>query len=137
MRFLKKLLAALLPGAAVGAIAIALSQLILRNLGEIVRWVGGIAQMKESDVTLFSQILGQLRDAEIVSPWLPVLLICCGVNVLIALLIHRGKLRKFVLNVGLCLLLVTPFALWFTYVNGVMLGDMIPQLIPILESGLL
>ena len=138
MRIVKKLLAALLSGAGLAAVVILLSQLVLRHLGDIVGWIGGIAGMKASDLELFTQIFAQLRDAAIVSPWIPALLIGCALNAAVAYIIHSGKFRHVVININFVLLIpAVAAALWFTSVNGIMLGDMIRQLIPILESGLL
>ena len=140
MRILKRLAASLLRGAAVSVLVILLSQWILRSLGDIVGWIGSIAGLKEHDIALFSQIFGQLRDAEIASPWLAAIAIGCGINVLAAWMIRRFKVRRFIIDIGAILLgmiLGAAGALWFTRVNTVLLGDMIRQLIPILQSGLL
>ena len=140
MRLVKKLLFSLLPGAAAAVIAVVLSQQFLLHIADIVRWVGGVAGLKESDIALYVSIFSQLHDAVLVSPWLPALLIGCGINALAAFIITRGRMRRFVIDIGICILLLilaVAAALWFTTVNGVMLGDMIRLLIPILESGLL
>ena len=140
MRILKRLAASLLPGAADSVLVILLSQWILRSLGDIVGWIGSIAGLKENDIALFSQIFGQLRDAEIGSPWPAAIAIGCGINMLAAWMIRRFKVRRFIIDIGAMLLgmiLGAAGALWFTRVNTVLLGDMIRQLIPILQSGLL
>ena len=140
MRLVKKLLFSLLPGAAAAVIAVVLSQQFLLHIGDIVRWVGGVAGLKKSDIVLYVSIFSQLQDAVLVSPWIPALMICCGANVLLAWLIRGGRIRRMIINIGVCILLLIPAvaaALWFTTVNGVMLGDMIRLLIPILESDLL
>ena len=140
MRILKRLAASLLPGAADSVLVILLSQWILRSLGDIVGWIGSIAGLKENDIALFSQIFGQLRDAEIGSPCPAAIAIGCGINMLAAWMIRRFKVRRFIIDIGAMLLgmiLGAAGALWFTRVNTVLLGDMIRQLIPILQSGLL
>lgn len=140
MRLVRKLAVSLLPGAAASVLAILLSQWILRSLGEIVSWVGGVAGLKANDVALFSQILGQLRDAELASPWLAALLIGCIINALAAYIISRRKVRRYIIDIGgilLGLILAAIAALWFTRVNTVLVSDMVRQLIPILQSGLL
>ena len=136
MRFLKKVLASVVPGAAFGAAAVALAEWILRNLDQIVQWVGEIVQLEETQIVILSAVLGQLRGAELTLPWTEAILIGCAVNVLIALLIASGKIRKVVINVILMIPAVAA-VLWFTKVNGIMLGDVIEKLIPLLESGLL
>ena len=136
MSFLKNVIASVVPGAAFGAAAVALAEWILRNLDKIVQWVGEIIEMEAAEMAMISTILGTLRGAELTLPWKEAIIIGVIVNVLIALLIASGKIRKFVINVLLMIPAVAA-VLWFTKVNGIMLGDVIEQLIPLLESGLL
>ena len=136
MRFLKKVFVSVVPGAAFGAAAVVLAEWILRNLDQIVRWAGEIVKMENAQISMMAAVLGQLRGAELTLPWTEAILIGCAVNVLIALLIARGKVRKVVIDVLLMIPAVAA-VLWFTKVNGIMLGDVIEQLIPLLESGLL
>lgn len=135
MKILKKYFLPLVPGAVYGAAVTVLSQLLLRFSGQLFSLAGGAAGLDAGTVSYGAQVLGQLREATLGSPWLLTL----GCSVLFALLGRltagrRGwRVALWILAAALVLPLVL-WALWCTRVNGVYLGDLLDLLLPLLPA---
>lgn len=122
-------------GAACAALPVALSRLVIRNLAGIFRWIGSIAALDEEMLSYGVQILSQLKDAVIVSPWLPFLLTGAVLGGFVAWMAGRKPVRHIVIDLTLGLLLIlllTLLALWFTSVNDIGVGSLIQSILPTL-----
>ena len=122
-------------GAAVAALPVALSRILIRNLSGIFGWIGSIASLDEETLAYGMQILSQLKSAAIDSPWLPFLLAGAALGLLTAWLISRKPVKHIVINLTLgllLLLLLTLAALWFTTINAINVGVLIQSILPTL-----
>lgn len=118
------------------ALSLLLAATLIRSLSGPVGWIGSLAGMSGSDVAYAAQVVGQLANAEIASPWLPFLLVGAIFGLLTAWLLRR---RTHKIAVGVCLhvlllILLTPAALWLTEVNAVQVGALLKILIPLLPA---
>ena len=100
---------------------------MLRSLGDLVSSVGAAFDLSASDIDMYSNIVGQLQDAVIRTPVLPVILLCCFVSVLTAKWLLKAGNRKprIILSVLLWilfLLVMFMFTLVFTEVNTILFG---------------
>ena len=137
MEKIKKYAAWGLSGAAYSTLAVLLSRLIIRSLGGIVIWTGRKQVLSDGLTEYIGQVLEQLQDAAIVSPWLAVILIGAVMGILSIRLCGRQKMQIAV-SVCLWILLFIPLTLavmWFTEVNDVQMGALLSSLLP-LVSGL-
>ena len=97
----------------------------------IVSWAGTVFGMNEFLQQQLSQVLCQLRDAEIAFAWLPVLL--AGSIAGVGLFFLRSKAGLAVLWLVL-LAALTAESFWFAIVNGVQVGKLLSCLIPMLPG---
>lgn len=133
-KYLKCLLGAFI-GAAGAALPVALSRLMIRNLAGIFRGIGVIASLDAETLSYGGQILAQLKDAAIVSPWLSFLLTGAVLGGAVAWIVGRKPVRHIVINLTLGLLLIlllTLLALWFTSINDIGVGSLIQSILPTL-----
>lgn len=133
-KYLKYLLGAL-AGAACAAQPVALSRLLIRNLAGLFSWIGGIVSLDEEMLSYGTQILAQLKSADIVSPWLPFMLIGAALGALLAWMISRKTGKHGVIRLTLDLLqllLLMLLALWFTSINDISVGSLLQTVLPIL-----
>lgn len=122
-------------GAAVAALPVVLSRILIRNLSGIFGWIGSIASLDEKMLACGVQILSQLKSAVIVSPWLPFLLAGEALGLLIAWITGRKPVKHIVIDLMLGLLLLLPLpllALWFTSINAISVGSLIQSILPTL-----
>lgn len=122
-------------GAACAALPVVLSRLMIRNLVGIFRWIGSIAALDEEMLAYGGQILSQLKDAVIVSPWLPFLLTGAVLGGFVAWITDRKPVKHIVIDLTLGLLLIlllTLLALWFTSINAINVGSLIQSILPTL-----
>ena len=122
-------------GAAVAALPVVLSRILIRNLSGIFGWIGSIASLDEEILSYGVQILSQLKSAVIVSPWLPFLLAGAVLGLLMAWITGRKQGKHFVIRLTLDLLqllLLTLLALWFTSINAISVGSLIQSILPTL-----
>lgn len=122
-------------GAACAALPVAFSRLMIRNLAGIFRWIGSIASLEEELISYGVQILSQLKDTVIVSPWLSFLLTGAVLGGLVAWMAGRKPVRHIVIDLTLGLLLIlllTLLALWFTSINAISVGSLIQSILPTL-----
>lgn len=124
----------LLWGVTHAALTLLLSRWLIRGLAALFGWIGGLAGLDAEALSYGMQILAQFHTAEIVSPWLPALLIGAAVSTLTTLL-PRPRRKHPVLRICLLIVLLLPltlFALWFTQINDVRLGALLSVLLPML-----
>ena len=124
-------------GAACGALPVALSRMLIRNLAGIFSWIGSIASLDEAMLSYGVQILSQLKTAVIVSPWLPFLLAGAVLGLLMAWITGRKQGKHVVIRLTLDLLqllVLTLLALWFTSINAISVGSLIQSILPILAN---
>ena len=123
----KKWLLGALFGVIPAALLLLAAEHTLRSLGDLVLSVGAAFDLSASDVEMYSDIVGQLRDAVIRTPILPVILLCCAAAALTAkwLLKTGNRKPRIVLSVLLWilfLLVMFLFTLAFTEVNTILFG---------------
>ena len=119
-------------GAAVAALPVVLSRILIRNLSGI---FGSIASLDVKMLAYGVQILSRMKSAVIVSPWLPFLLAGAALGLLIAWITGCKPVKHIVIHliVGLLLLLpLTLLALWFTAINAISVGALLQSILPIL-----
>ena len=122
-------------GAAVAALPVVLSRILIRNLSGIFGWIGSIVSLDEEILSYGVQILSQLKSAVIVSPWLPFMLTGAALGVLMAWMISRKTGKHVIIRLTLDLLqllLLTLLALWFTSINAISVGSLIQSILPTL-----
>ena len=122
-------------GAAVAALPVVLSRILIRNLSGIFGWIGSIASLDEEMLAYGVQILSQLKSAVIVSPWLPFLMAGAVLGLLMAWIAGRKQVKHIIINLtvgSLLLLLLTLLALWFTSINAISVGSLIQSILPTL-----
>lgn len=135
---MKKTLKYALPpllGALYAALAILLSRLLIRNLSGLLLLVGPMASLDEGTLSYGAQVLAQLQSAQILSPWLPCLLIGAAAASLAAWLISRRRIKRITIDLLVWILLLIPLALivlWFTTVNSIRVSSLISLLIDLL-----
>lgn len=131
----------LLWGAGVGAVwaaaAVSLSRLLIRSLGPLFRGVGALAGMDAETVSYGAQVAGQLKTAQIGSPWLPALLIGAALGLIISCVPRKAKLHaaaKILLGLLLVLLMLlcTAACLYCTEINSIRLSALLSALLPAL-----
>lgn len=135
---MKKLMKYGLPavaGALYAALAVLLSQLVPGLLAPLLEKIGPLAGLDDKTAAYAVQVLAPLKSADLLSPWLPFL---TGGAVLGALtgLLFRRPARWIIVVLLICLLLLliplALLALWFTFVNGILVGNLIGTLLPLL-----
>lgn len=109
-------------GCIYGLAAIFAAGLLLRNLGTIAAWF----------VPEFSTVVEQLRQAQMVSPWWIALLPAAAAAGL-SLLGKRGRVAAVILGIVLLLPMILA-AVCMTCVNGISVGALLGQLIPLLPE---
>lgn len=122
-------------GAGYAALAVSLTRMLIRNLSDLFLWIGPMAGLDEGTLSYGAQVLGQLRSAQILSPWLPCLLIGASAASLMAWLLSRRRVKRITIDLLVWLVLLIPLALpvlWFTTVNGIRTGSLISLLINLL-----
>ena len=136
----KRILRILLPalcGAAYAALAVLLSRLLITHLSGLFSLIEGLFGLSADDGAYVSQILGQFRNAVLVSPWLPALLIGAAIGMGAAWLIRLRNARHITIDITLWILLLIPLSLislYFTQVNGIMTGNLIRTFLPLLPE---
>lgn len=121
-------------GAALPLVALVLARWLIRSLGGLFGWLGPLAGLDEGTVAYVVQVLSQLRDASLTSPWLPVLLLGAAAGALTALLPRPRRKHPVLCGIVLVLLLLplTLAGLWFTGINCIRLGALLSAWLPML-----
>ncbi|MBE5786732.1 MAG: hypothetical protein E7324_04245 [Clostridiales bacterium] len=125
-----------LGGSGYAALAILLSQWLIRNLSGILGSIGGLFGMNEDTLSYIVQVLDQLKGADIASPWLGGLLIGAAIGLLLALLIFHKKPKHIIISILPWVLLLIPLgliALWFTDINDIRFGTFLSVMLPMLS----
>lgn len=121
-------------GAAYAALTVFLSRILIRNLHLLFQWIGSLAALEEDTLSYGVQILIQLKDAAIASPWLYALPAGVALGALIAWPKAKKPVRKIILCLVAGLILILPLALivlWFSEVNAVGVSSLLNTLLPI------
>ncbi|MBR6789659.1 MAG: hypothetical protein IKM31_02185 [Oscillospiraceae bacterium] len=133
----KHLLAAFGAAAATAALTAVFPPVFVRNMGGLIRLLGGPLGLGASEVKQFSAIFDQLKEASVLPPlWLAALVLLGGFFAALRA-IAGGKRRRAVI-VTLWILLLLPLAflsLWFTHVNDLRFGIVISALIRLIAAG--
>lgn len=125
-------------GAAYAWLILLLTFLLLHYLGDLFGWICEITRIQDLSTKGIQMALTQLQGVPILPPWIFGTILGAGGGLLAAFLLERKctKVRIALAAVGAFLLLL-PFvvvALWFTEVNGMMLGSLLGRLLPMLSS---
>ncbi len=85
----------------------------------------------------FSEIFGQIADAKMNTPLLLTALLSAGYVLAISVLWKKGRVGKAIaVAIAIILgILILAVCMLLTFVNGVMLLDVLKSLLPLLESG--
>lgn len=136
MNTLKKYGPAALWGLLYAAVVIWLSRWLITGLGNFVGWIGDSVGLEQELQTHIALALSQLKDAQLLSPWLIGLLIGVSTGALLRLLISNRTVR-----IGICiaagLLMLIPLtmaAVWFTQINGIYMGRFLQNLLPLISA---
>lgn len=133
----KHLFAAFGSAAATAALAAVFPPVFVRNMGGLIRLLGGPLGLGAGEVKQFSAIFDQLKEASVLPPVWLILLIFVGGFFAALNAIIGGKRRRTV-TVILWILLLLPLAflsLWFTHVNDLQFGIVISALIRLVAAG--
>ena len=109
---------------------------LLRNLSALFQQIGPLLGFHSRDISQIGSALAQLKDAHIVSPWLPLLLSGAVLGGLFGWIFRARKHRTVI---GVCLwilllILMLPAALLLTEVNGVRIVALLKSLLPLLPA---
>ena len=114
-------------GAIYGVLALASSVLLIRHLGDLAAWVGGMFAAEE-EVAYVAQVLRQLETAVLRAPWLWGVPACAAVGLLFGMCRKGARMLC-----GVLLFLPTVLlCLWFTEINGIRLGALLERILPAL-----
>lgn len=116
-------------GAIYGVLALASSVLLVRHLGDLAAWAGGMVAAKE-EVAHAVQVLRQLETAVLRAPWLWGVPVCAAVSLIFGM--SRKGVR--VLCGVLFFLPAVLLCLWFTEINGIRLGALLERILPALPT---
>ena len=122
-------------GGAYGAVSVFLAGLFLKNLGAVAQWIMKLLSLDSDIAHQVADVLLQLKDARIASPYLAFVLLFAFLGILILRLVK--KTRTIVINIGAWLFLMIPSALLaavFTHVNDILFLEMIKLLISIIPN---
>lgn len=122
-------------GVAYGALSVFLAGAFLRNLGAVAGWIMKILNLEGDVAAQAADVLSQLKDARIASPYLVFILFFAIVGALIPCLVKKS--RAVVINAGAWLLLLIPATLSaavFTRVNDILFLDMVKLLVSIIPN---
>ncbi|MBE6884667.1 MAG: hypothetical protein E7487_08695 [Ruminococcaceae bacterium] len=129
----------LLSGIALTTTVVTIALLLIQNSGLLIERYGEKMGLHAKEVKQFAEIFGQLQQAEFDAGWLAsglvCLLLCIGCD-----FIFRKKTgtKKWVFSLLIVLVLFLPLVLFgtcTTRVNGILFGDTLRVLIPLLASG--
>ena len=115
-------------GALYGILVCLLALLLIRNLSSVFGLLSGLFSMDAKTTDHISAVLAQLRQGTIDMPWTVMSLFCGCISWLLSPL--SGKKRIWITSV-LAALLLLPLvlaAVWFSCINGVMVGDLVMSL---------
>ena len=116
-------------GIAYGTLVCLLSLLLIRNLPSVLALFSGLFGMDAKTTDHISRALAQLGNNPIGSPWVIMLLFGGCVGWLLSLIPGRkGIWINSILAVFLLLPLILA-AVWFTYINGILVGDLAMSLL--------
>lgn len=136
MNTLKKYLPAALWGILYAAAVVFLSRWLLSGLGDLVERFGEAAGLEQELTAHISLALGQLKDAQLHSPWLWGLLIGAVAGMLLRWLIS-SRITRIVIGIAAGLLMLAPLTLatvWFTQVNDISVGTLLQSLLPLVSA---
>lgn len=117
----------LVAGLVYGGAVCLLCQLLIRN-GDMLLPLFGLDSKTADHI---GQVLGQLRHSTIRSPWLLTAAICGVLGYLVSRILSRKK--RIVTAVTLAVVLLLPMflgVLWFTQINGIMVGKLLLSVLP-------
>lgn len=129
-KYQKYLMSALWGGGYAGLVLL-LSRWFLRGLSSLFSGIGGLMGMGEGDIASAQQILDQLRDADLCSPWILGLIAGLLLGGLSGVLRKKRKASRIAAAVLLLLPMVF-LTLWFTKINDIRLGAFLSMLFPML-----
>ena len=112
-------------------LSVCLSGLLIRRMDAVAALAGNILGLNAPLLEQVLQVLGQLRQAEIVFAWLPVLVLGAALG---GLLLCVQPKALFVLLWIVLLAALTAVGFWLTEVNGIRTGRLISCLIPLLAE---
>lgn len=131
MKKYQKYLMSALGGGGYAGLVLLLSRWFLRGLSSLFSGIGGLMGMGEGDIASAQQILDQLRDADLCSPWILGLIAGLLLGGLSGVLRKKRKASRIAAAVLLLLPLVF-LTLWFTKINDIRLGAFLFMLFPML-----
>ncbi len=126
-------------GAAFGALAVFISEWLIRNMSTILSSFADMAGIPEADLKPVLALLGSFSTSELTSPWVPAMIVC-AVLAMVCVIIWRIKPLKWLILIVVNALLLTfvllilvPVCLSMTDVNGVSLGATLERMISMLS----
>ena len=122
-----------LTGAAYVALAILLGQWLLRGLGALTGWLGGLLGLEPELTRHLAQSLGQLQNAKLRMPWAAGLLLGAVLGTLYAV-VSRWRWARITMIV-LAAVLFIPLALvafCLAQANDIMVLDILLNILPLL-----
>lgn len=117
-------------GMAYGAFVCILSYLLIQNLSSVFGLLAGIFGFDPKTESHIFAVLAQLRSSSVGSPWILTMLFGGTVGWLLSLI--TGRKTRIWLTAVLAALLLLPLilvAVWFSYINDVMVGNLIKSLL--------
>ncbi len=133
-KYLNNIIFALI-GGAYGALGVFSAGVFLKNLGAAANPVMRLLKLDGDIAYQVTDVLSQLRNARLVSPYPAFILVFALLGVLLLRLVKRA--RGVVINAGAWLLLLIPVTLLaavFTRVNDILFLDMIKLLVSIVPN---
>lgn len=132
MKFMHKHVLPYVMGVIWNMAAAVISLLLLRNLSTIFQWAGGLAGLSENTIAYGAEILLQLKNAHIVTPWLFAFLFGMMLGSIFVLLVHRRS-RRILLAV---ILLIPNVLIYFclTQVNTIFVFRLLNRLLPLIPE---
>lgn len=129
----RQTLAAVVIGFVIAALTGSFPALFIRNIGSLIRTLGGRFGLSSADAKKYAAIFDQLREASIQPPyWL--LVICLIVAIVTVLFVFSRSPRPVVIGI-IILLLLGLLSLWFTCVNDLQFGIVVGSLVKMLTAG--
>ncbi|MBQ9951273.1 MAG: hypothetical protein IJO98_03950 [Clostridia bacterium] len=132
MEFIRKHVLPYVMGVLWSMAAAVISLLLLRNLSAIFQWIGSLAGLGEDTIAYGAEILLQLKDARIVTPWTFAFLSGMLLGGVFVLLVHRRSRR-----ILMAVILLIPFVLLFaglSQVNSIFVFRLLNRLLPLIPA---
>lgn len=117
-------------GMAYGAFVCIMSYLLIQNLSSVFGLLAGVFGLDPKTESHIFAVLEQLRSSSVGSPWILTMLFGGTVGWLLSLI--TGRKTRIWLTAVLAALLLLPLilvAVWFSYINDVMVGNLIKSLL--------